>query len=120
MHFAIKPLSLLRGLPSCADVTEDAVQFCSRWAASDSAFPERERMPEYFSDYVQHVFIKWHKCGHRNCIPEIAVTRADLAMFRGWEDSIKCSECQAAMDTITAYCEEQAGPKIVRLKDPQK
>src|SRR5580704_174733 len=31
MHWAIKPLSLLPGLPSCAEATEDAGQFGSHW-----------------------------------------------------------------------------------------
>ena len=67
-----------------------------------------------------HVFIKCPNCEHNNCIPEIAATRVDLAMFRGSEYRVECGNCQAVMDTMTAYCGEQLGAKIVRVKDPEK
>jgi hypothetical protein len=66
-----------------------------------------------------HVFIKCHKCGYQNCIDDIGVHRVDLALFRGSEDPVKCRNCQADMDAITAYCGEQVGSEIVRREDPK-
>jgi hypothetical protein len=66
-----------------------------------------------------NVFIKCRKCGAQNCMDEIRPRRVDLAMFRGSEDPVKCKECQADMDTMTAYCGEWIGSQIVRREDPK-
>jgi DNA-binding NtrC family response regulator len=49
------------------------------------------------------IFIKCRKCEHQNQIVGIPATRVDLAMLRGSEDPIKCKNCGAEMDTMTAY-----------------
>jgi uncharacterized Zn finger protein len=69
---------------------------------------------------VLRVFIKCPKCGQRDSIPEIAATRADLAMFRGSESHVACGNCEAVMDAMTAFCGEQVGSNIVRREDPEK
>jgi hypothetical protein len=66
-----------------------------------------------------NVFIKCRNCGQQNCMNDIPVRRADLAVFRGSEDSVKCRNCQAEMDTVTAYCGEQVGSEIDRRDDPK-
>jgi hypothetical protein len=66
-----------------------------------------------------NVFIQCPKCGHQNCIDSVNPRRIDLAMFRGSEDPVKCTKCQADMDAMTAYCGERVGSEIVRLEDPK-
>jgi hypothetical protein len=70
------------------------------------------------SEHV-NVFIKCPKCGHQNRMDGITALRADLAMFRGSEDPVRCKQCQADMDTMTAYCGEQVGSEITRREDPR-
>ena len=70
-------------------------------------------------DDHMNVFIECRKCGNQNRIDGIALNRADLALFRGSEDPIRCKVCQADMDTMTAYCGEQVGSEIVRHEDPK-
>jgi hypothetical protein len=67
-----------------------------------------------------NVFIKCRNCGHRNRMDDVPVRRVDLAIFRGLERRVECRNCQAVLDTMTAYCGEQVGSKIVRRKDPEK
>ena len=69
--------------------------------------------------FVVDVFIKCPKCGDHNCIDGVAPLRVDLAVLRGSEDPIKCKECQADMDTMTAYLGERVGSDIVRREDPK-
>jgi hypothetical protein len=64
------------------------------------------------------VFITCPKCGHPNWIEEFSANRVSLAILRGIESPIKCKECGALMDTLTAYCGEQVGAEIVRREDP--
>jgi uncharacterized Zn finger protein len=66
-----------------------------------------------------NVFINCSGCSNRNCFDEIALTRADLAMFRGSEEPVRCKKCGAAMDTMTAYCGERVGLEIMRREDPK-
>jgi hypothetical protein len=66
-----------------------------------------------------NVFIECPKCGNQNRVDGIPLNRADLALFRGSEDPIRCKVCQTDMDTMTAYCGEQVGSEIVRREDPK-
>ena len=45
--------------------------------------------------------------------------RVDLAIFRGSKDPVRCKNCQADMDTMTAYCGERVGGEIERREDPK-
>jgi len=65
-----------------------------------------------------NVFINCPWCGHQNCIDVVPPYRVDLALFRGSEHPVKCTECQADMDTMKAYCGERVGSEIVRRDDP--
>jgi ribosomal protein S27E len=65
------------------------------------------------------VFIKCRKCEHVNRFYGINDTRADLAMFRGSEFPVKCKQCGADMDTMTAFCGEMVGSEMVRRDDPK-
>ena len=49
----------------------------------------------------------------------VTANKVDLAMFRGSEDLIRCKNCQADMDTMTAYRGERVGSEIVRREDPK-
>lgn len=49
---------------------------------------------------------------------DIPARRVELAMLRGSEDPVRCRNCHADMDTMTAYCGERVGSEIVRRKDP--
>ena len=66
-----------------------------------------------------NVFINCPKCSHRNCLEEIRPIRVDLAVFRGSEERVRCKNCGAAMDTMTAYIGERVGSEIVRHQDPK-
>jgi hypothetical protein len=66
-----------------------------------------------------NVFIKCPKCGVQNCIEGIRPRRVDLALFRGSEELVKCTNCHADMETMKAYCGERVGSEIVRRDDPK-
>jgi hypothetical protein len=79
------------------------------------ANPERARELNARSPSV---FIRCRACDTQNCFEEIASHRADLAMFRGSENPVKCKGCHADMDTMLAFCGERVGSEIVRCSDP--
>jgi hypothetical protein len=64
------------------------------------------------------VFIRCRACGTQNCFEDIPPRRADLGMFRGSENPVKCKGCHADMDTMLAFCGERVGLEIVRHPDP--
>jgi hypothetical protein len=68
---------------------------------------------------VVYVFLKCHRCGHVHRMDEVSLTRVDLALFRGSEETIKCKSCQAEMDTMLAFCGEQIGSELRRRDDPK-
>jgi hypothetical protein len=65
------------------------------------------------------VFLKCQKCRTQNCFADVPVTRADLTMFRGSEERVKCRGCGAIMDTMGSYVGARAGGEIVRRPDPE-
>jgi hypothetical protein len=54
----------------------------------------------------------------QNCFEDIPPRRADLAMFPGSENPVKCKGCHVDMDTMPAFCGERVGLEIVRRPDP--
>ena len=123
-------ISQARRVRRHSDALAAAAPFPDRSTNSRSRFASRhciiKRLPEdgprvraLKCQLSMNVFIKCPECGHPNCLDEIRPTRTELAILRGSEEPIRCKNCQADMDTMTAFCGERVGSEVVRRDDPK-
>jgi hypothetical protein len=53
------------------------------------------------------------RCGLHNRVDGVPPKRSDLAFLRSSEESSKCRNCEAEMDTMTAFVGERVGKDTV-------